>query len=248
MKRIGKMLICGIGVAGVVMVGAMTPARAGFGDFFQGVKEAFTGGGSLTETDIASGLKEALIVGTQNAVADVGREGGYFDNSEIRIPLPGVLQKSEKLLRLAGYGSQVDAFSQSINRAAEAAAPQAKEIFWQAIRDMSIDDARQILGGGDTAATDYFRTKTSGRLQEIFTPIVHDSLSTVGATRYFQDLDSKLQTIPFAGNLGLDLDGYVTDGALDGLFYVLGEEERQIREDPAARTTDLLKKVFGVAE
>jgi len=245
MKRIGTLLLCGIGT---VMTLCITPARAGFGDFFQGVKEALTGTASLTEGDIASGLKEALVIGTQNAVANVGREGGYFDNPRIRIPLPGPLEKSEKLLRLAGYGPQVDAFSQSMNRAAEAAAPQAKEIFWQAIREMSIDDARQILGGGETAATDYFKAKTGGKLEEIFTPIVHDSLATVGATRYFQDLDAKLQTLPFAGSLGLDLDGYVTDGALDGLFYVLGQEERKIRENPAARTTELLKKVFGAGE
>ena len=101
----------------------------------------------------------------------------------VRIPLPGPLKKSENLLRLAGYGSQVDAFSQSINRAAEAAAPQAKELFWQAIREMSIEDARQILGGGDTAATTYFKEKTSGNLREIFKPIIHDSMAEVGATR-----------------------------------------------------------------
>lgn len=247
MTCIGKRLAGRISVAGMLLMLFSVPALAGFEDFFKGVKDVFSGGASLSEGDIASGLKEALVIGTQNAVADVGREGGYFNNPEIRIPLPGPLQKSEKLLRLAGYGAQVDAFSQCMNRAAEAAAPQAKEIFWQAIGDMSIEDARQILGGGDTAATDYFKNKTSGRLQELFGPVVHDSLAGVGATRYFQDLDARLKALPFGESLGLDLDSYVTDQALNGLFYVVGEEERKIRENPAARTTELLKKVFGAA-
>lgn len=246
MVRIEKLLIGGICVLGLVLF--TQTARAGFQDFFKGVQDVFTSGGSLTDGDIAAGLKEALQVGTGNAVASVGQAGGYLDNPLIRIPLPGPLEKSEKLLRLAGYGSQVDAFSQSINRAAEAAAPQAKELFWQAIREMSIEDARQILGGGDTAATTYFKDKTSGKLQEIFTPIIHDSLAEVGATRYFQDLDAKAKTLPFAGSLGLDLDGYVTDGALNGLFAVVAQEEAKIRQNPAARTTDLLKKVFGAGQ
>ncbi|MGE4543327.1 MAG: DUF4197 domain-containing protein [Pedobacter sp.] len=243
MVRLKNLLIGGVCVLGVVFF--MQNAHAGFQDFFKGVQDVFTGSASLTDGDIAAGLKEALQIGTGNAVANVGKVGGYLDNPQIRIPLPGPLEKSENLLRLAGYGSQVDAFSQSINRAAEVAAPQAKELFWQAIREMSIEDARQILGGGDTAATTYFKEKTSGNLREIFKPIIHDSMAKVGATRYFQDLDAKVKAIPFAGSLNLDLDSYVTDGALNGLFTVVAEEERKIRQNPAARTTDLLKKVFS---
>jgi hypothetical protein len=246
MARFKKLMIGGVCALGVVFF--MQNAHAGFQDFFKGVQNVFTGGSSLTEGDIASGLKEALQVGTGNAVANVGKPGGYLDNPQIRIPLPGPLAKSENLLRLAGYGQQVDAFSQSINRAAEAAAPRSKELFWQAIREMSIEDARKILGGGDTAATAYFKEKTSGNLREIFKPIIHDSMAEVGATRYFQDLDAKVKTIPFAGSLNLDLDSYVTDGALNGLFAVVAEEERKIRQNPAARTTDLLKKVFSTGE
>lgn len=245
MLRVKKMLafgMCGMGIVAFMFLGV---AQAGFEDFFKGVKDVFTQSGALSDSDITAGLKEALSVGTGNAVAEVGRVGGYLDNPQIRIPLPGGVEKAEKLLRLAGYGSQVDAFSQSMNRAAEAAAPHAKELFWQAIREMSIDDARQILGGGETAATDYFKSKTSVKLQKIFTPIVHDSLAEVGATRYFQDLNGKLKTLPFGESMGFDLDSYVTDGALDGLFYVVGEEERKIRRNPAARTSDLLKKVFS---
>jgi hypothetical protein len=135
-----------------------------------------------------------------------------------------------------------------MNRAAEQAAPLAKEIFWQAIGDMTLDDAKQILNGGDTAATDYFAEHTRPQLTEIFSPIVHDSLATVGATRKFQDLDTTLKSLPLGESLSFDLDRYVTDGALDGLFVILSEEERNIRENPAARTTELLKKVFGSAK
>lgn len=246
MLRILK-LLAGAGCLLGLLISAQ-PAWAGFGEFFKGVKEVFTGDGALTDGDIVAGLKEALQVGVGNAVAEVGRTGGYLNNPRIRIPLPGGLERSEQMLRFAGYGPQVDAFAQSMNRAAEKAAPQARDLFWQAIREMSIEDARQILGGGETAATRYFKEKTSDKLREIFTPIVHASLAEVGATRYFQDLDTKLQSIPFAGSLGFDLDRYVTDGALDGLFFVVGEEERKIRNNPAARTTDLLKKVFGAGE
>lgn len=229
----------------VAMALCAQPVRAGFGDFFSGVKDVFSGGASLSDGDIVSGLKEALQVGVGNAVTQVGQAGGYLGNPQIRIPLPGSVDKSEKLLRLAGFGPQVDAFTQSMNHAAEKAAPEAKALFWQAIRDMSIDDARRILGGGDTAATTYFKEKTSDRLREVFTPIVHDSMAEVGTTRYFQDLNTRLAAIPLAGSMGFDLDSYVTNKALDGLFYVVGEEERKIRTNPAARTTELLKKVFG---
>jgi hypothetical protein len=245
MRLFGKTPPAGLFMLCLVAVAA--PAAAGFDNFFQGIKNIFTEENALNESDIAAGLKEALQVGTANAVARTGKIGGYLDNPEIRIPLPAPVAKTEKLLRFAGYGAQVDAFSQSINRAAEQAAPLAKDLFWQAIRDMTLDDARQIYSGGDTAATDYFKGKTSDRLREVFTPIVHDSLATVGATRNFQELDTTLKSLPFGETLSLDLDRYVTDGALNGLFVVLGEEERQIRQNPAARTTELLQKVFGAA-
>jgi hypothetical protein len=245
MRLFGKTLLAGLFM--LCLVAAAGPAAAGFDNFFQGIKNIFSGENALSEGDIAAGLKEALQVGTANAVAKTGQIGGYLDNPEIRIPLPGPVEKSEKLLRFAGYGAQVDAFSQSINRAAEQAAPLAKDLFWQAIRDMTLDDARQIYSGGDTAATEYFKSKTSDRLREVFTPIVHNSLAAVGATRNFQELDATLKSLPFGQSLGFDLDRYVTDGALNGLFVVLGEEERQIRQNPAARTTELLQKVFGAA-
>jgi hypothetical protein len=139
----------------------------------------------------------------------------------------------------------VDAFEMSMNRAAEKAAPEAKSIFWDAIKQMNFSDARKILEGQDNEATLYFKEKTHGRLSEVFEPIVHNAMSQVGVTRKYQELDEKVRSVPFASILQFDLDAYVKDGALEGLFFMLSEEERKIRQDPAARVTDLLKETFG---
>jgi hypothetical protein len=155
------------------------------------------------------------------------------------------VQKTEKLLRAAGFGSKVDEFELSMNRAAERAAPEAKAIFWDGIKNMTFSDARKILNGRSDEATLYFQEKTSPKLREIAKPVVHDAMSEAGVTRTYQDLDRTARTIPFAGSYSFDLDQYVTDKALAGLFLMLAEEEKKIRENPAARTTDLLKKVFG---
>jgi len=199
----------------------------------------------LSQEKIASGLKEALQVGTENAVRSTGRLDGYFGNPKIKIPMPEKLQTMEKGLRALGQGDQVDEFVLSMNRAAERAAPEAKAIFWDAIREMSFRDAEKILNGSDTAATDYFRRKTTERLAAAFRPIVSDAMNQVGVTRQYKELVGRAQSIPFLKTEDLDLDDYVVRRALDGLFYVLGEEERKIRREPAARVTDLLKDVFG---
>ena len=220
------------------------PAHSQFGDLLKSFKNAL-GVDSLTEDEIVDGLKEALRIGTGNAVQQVSKIGGYYDNPDIRIPLPEPVKKAENLLRLSGLGSQVDAFEKSMNRAAERAAPEAKSLFWDAIKKMTFSDAKKILNGRDNEATLYFEEKTSDRLGALAKPIVHDAMAEVGVTRTYQQLDAKVRTVPFAGNLNFDLDQYVTDRALGGLFFMLAEEERKIREDPAARTTELLKKVFG---
>ncbi len=199
----------------------------------------------LSQEKIASGLKEALQVGTENAVRSTGRLDGYFGNPKIKIPMPEKLQTMEKGLRAVGQGDPVDEFVLSMNRAAERAAPEAKAIFWDAIREMSFRDAEKILNGSDTAATDYFRRKTTERLAAAFRPIVSDAMNQVGVTRQYKELVGRAQSIPFLKTEDLDLDDYVVRRALDGLFYVLGEEERKIRREPAARVTDLLKDVFG---
>lgn len=222
------------------------PSRAGFGDFLQGIKKAVEGDGGLSESKMIDGLKEALQVGTGNAVETVSKIGGYYENPQIKIPLPDAIQKVEKLVRAAGYGAQVDAFEISMNRAAEQAAPKAKGVFWDAIREMNISDARKILQGRDNEATLYFKDKTYGQLSEIFKPIVHDTMSQVGVTRRYQELNDKIRSVPFASSIAtFNLDQYVNDGALEGLFFMLAEEERKIRNDPASRVTDLLKEVFG---
>jgi len=220
-------------------------AFAGFTDILKSVKEAAGVGGGLSQSKIVEGLKEALEIGTGNAVGLVSKLNGYYKNSNIKIPLPGAVQKVEKILRGVGYGSQVDAFELSMNQAAEKAAPEAKALFVDTIKQMSFDDARKILDGKDNAATLYFKDKTWDRLYEKFEPIVNSTMSQVGVTSYYQELDKKVRSIPFADSMSFDLDKYVTDGALDGLFYMVEQEERKIRQDPAARVTDLLKDVFG---
>ena len=228
-----------------IWVFSTTFVAAGFQDFLKRAQKMLGTSDSISESEIVEGLKQALEIGTTKAVDLVSKQGGYYNNPEIKIPLPGSVQKVENLLRGAGFGSKVDAFELSMNKAAERAAPEAKSIFWDAIKKMKIDDAKKILNGREDEATLYFQDKTSTRLQKIFEPIVKESMGEVGVTRTYQDLNAKVEKIPFADSFSLDLDQYVTDGALNGLFQVLAEEEKKIRSDPAARVTDLLKKVFG---
>ncbi len=220
-------------------------ARAGIGDFLKDIQKSMGVSQGLSESKIIEGLKEALEIGTNNTVKMVSRVDGYYMNPRIKIPLPDAVRKVEKALRAVGYGSKVDAFELSMNRAAEKAAPEAKALFWDSIKQMSFEDARKILNGRENEATLYFEEKTRDKLTGVFKPIIHTSMSQVGVTRYYQELDAKVRTIPFTESLSFDLDTYVTDRALDGLFLMLAEEERKIREDPAARVTDLLKEVFG---
>jgi len=202
--------------------------------------------GSSDQTTIASGLKEALTVGTGNAVTSVSKTDGYFGNKMIKILMPEKIQTAANALGKLGYQKQVDDFVLSMNRAAEKAAPKAKEIFVDAIKQMTIDDARKILNGGNTAATDYFKSKTSKKIFETFKPIVSSSMNEVGVTKAYNDMMGKYtSSVPFAKKESLDLNTYVTNKASDGLFYMVGQEEKKIRTDPAARVTDLLKNVFG---
>lgn len=199
----------------------------------------------LSDSKIASGLKEALEVGTTTAVKLTGRPDGYFGNEAIKILMPKNLRTLEKGLRAVGYGPQVDAFVLSMNRSAEAAAPAAKKIFIDAIVSMSFDDARRILSGGDNAATDYFKEKTSAQLTTAFRPIVEKTMDQNSVTKQYKQLAGQAQTIPFMKSPNLDITDYVVSQALNGLFYMVGQEEAKIRKDPAAQTTSLLKQVFG---
>lgn len=203
------------------------------------------GGSALDETRIAAGLKEALQVGTGNAVNLTGRMDGYFRNQAIKILMPEQLQTFEKGLRTFGFGPQVDDFVMSMNRAAERAAPQAKQIFLGAIGEMTFADARQILKGGQTAATDYFKARTTDKLTAAFRPQVERAMNEVGVTRQYKELVGYFKAIPFAKTDLVNIDQYVVQKSLDGLFLMLAEEERNIRENPSARVTGLLKEVFG---
>jgi len=238
-----KVLILVISLMFVVSYGHQVDA--GFQDWLKDTAKKMGGEKGLGDDEIISGLKQALEIGTGNAVTTVSQLNGYSENPKIRIPLPENVQKVEKILRATGFGNKLDEFELSMNRAAERAAPEAKTIFGDAIKQMSFTDARQILDGPDDAATQYFQDKTSDQLQVIFKPITHQAMSEVGVTGYYQSIDDKIKTIPFADRMSFDLDQYVTDKALNGLYLMLAEEEKKIRQDPAARVTDLLQKVFA---
>jgi len=194
---------------------------------------------------VGAALKQALQVGTENAVRLTGKTDGYFTNKAIKILMPERLRTVERGLRTAGYGPEVDKLVLSMNRAAERAAPTAKKFFWDAIGEMTIDDAQRILNGTPTAATDYFKGKTSPSLRIAFRPIVEKAMNEVGTVRQYNELLGQAKAIPFLKTEDYELDRYVVGKALDGLYYVVGEEERKIRSDPSARMTDLLKEVFG---
>ena len=241
-KRTGfYVMICSV----ALIFSGVQPVGAKWGELLDTLTKAAGQNDSLSTGEIVDGLKEALEIGTDNAVKLVGKEGGYLQNPKIKIPLPGSIEKVRGMLRALGYGAQLDEFDKSMNRAAEVAAPKAKAIFWDSIKQMSFTDAKAILDGGDMAATDYLKEKSAGRLEEVFRPIIHKAMGEVGVTQRYQELSKPIEKLPFAEGAVPDLDGYVTDGALNGLFYMLGQEEKKIRQNPAARGTELLKKVFG---
>jgi hypothetical protein len=204
-------------------------------------------GSSLSEGEVGSGLKEALKLASQHVTGQLGKTDGYFKDPAIQIPLPGVLQKIEGPLKSMGASGMLDNLHLQMNRAAEQAAPKALNIFTDAVSKMSISDAKGILAGPDDAATQYFRRTTSGNLTTAFKPIVDTSLSSVGAVSTFNSVKSQGGSLPLVGNevKSFDLSDFTVGKALDGLFHYMGVEEASIRTNPAARTTDLLKKVFS---
>lgn len=204
-----------------------------------------TKAGSTDEATTVSGLKEALSIGTENAVKNVSQPDGYFGNKIIKILMPEKIQKVADVLKMAGYQQQVDDFILSMNRAAEKAAPQATSYFVDAIKGMTFEDATKILHGGNTSATEFFKGKTQDKLFAAFKPIVSSSMNEVGVTRSYKEMMGQYEALPFMSKESLDLDHYVTNKSLDGLFFMIGQEEKKIRTDPAARVTDLLKSVFG---
>ncbi len=198
-----------------------------------------------TTAEVGEGLKEALIKGISKGSDLVSKLDGYFGNPEIKIPFPPEVKKVEDKLRQIGMGSEVDKFVLSLNRGAEDAAKEAKPIFVNAIRQLTIQDAWSILKGEPDAATQFLKRTTTAQLKEKFKPIIQASLNKVNATKYYSDLVNTYNKIPFVQKVNPNLDDYATDRAIAGLFVMIAKEEKNIRQDPLARTTDLLKKVFA---
>jgi hypothetical protein len=203
------------------------------------------GKGGLTEKDAVDGIKEALVKGTGESVALVSKIDGYFSNPEIKIPFPENARMIESKLRAIGLGSKVDEVILTLNRAAEDAAKSAQPIFISAITGMNISDALQIVRGKNDAATQYLDKATTPELKSKFSPVIKSSLDKVDATRLWAELITAYNQIPFVTRQNPDLTGYVTDKAISGLFTMIAKEELKIRQNPVARTTELLKKVFG---
>ncbi|PKN13435.1 MAG: DUF4197 domain-containing protein [Deltaproteobacteria bacterium HGW-Deltaproteobacteria-4] len=200
---------------------------------------------ALSTADIAAGLKEALRIGSERVVTQVGRTDGFNADPAIHIPLPQKLADARNVLAMVGLNGVLDDLETRCNRAAEAAAPQAKALFWQSIRAMTLDDARAIFNGPKDAATRYFQGKMTPELIITMRPVIDDSLAQVGAVRLYQQAVAKVETLPFTPSIKVDLTGYVVGKTTDGLFHYLAVEEAAIRQNPVKRTTELLQRVFS---
>lgn len=212
------------------------------------VNKALGTGQPLTTAEVAEGLKQALINGISNGSGMASQLDGYFKNPRIKIPFPPEVQKVEDKLRQIGLSGEVDKFVLTLNRGAEDAAKESKDIFIGAIRQMTIQDAWGILRGSDNAATEYLKRTTSAQLRAKFQPVIANSLNKVNATKYYGDIVTTYNKIPLVQKVNPDLNDYATTKAMDGLFLLIADEERKIRVDPIARTTEILKKVFGAAK
>jgi len=226
-------------------------AEAGWMDFLNkstsGSNAAPASVTSLTQGEMYDGLKQALSKGVQQAVGALGHEGGYLNNLDVKIPMPDSLKRVQQAAHMVGQDKVVDEFIATMNHAAEQAVPEAAAIFGDAITKMNVDDAKAILAGPDDAATQYFRKTSAAQLTEKMLPIVKQATEKAGVTAAYKQLMKHGGSInQFMGqNNAVDLDGYVTSKALDGLFKMVAAEEKNIRQNPVARDTDLLKKVFG---
>jgi hypothetical protein len=202
----------------------------------------------ITSNEATSGLKAALEKGSAAAVSSLGRTDGFFGNPEVKIPLPESLRRAEKMMRRFGMGRQADELILTLNRAAEAAVPEARQLFVDSVRKMTVQDAKAILQGGDTSGTEYFRRTTEGELRKRFLPIVEQATQKVGLARQYENYADKGVALGVVKKEDADLDAYVTEKALDGLFLDLGEEEKKIRKDPIGAGTRIIRKVFGALQ
>ena len=232
----------------IILIGCILFVTVNAQAQFEKLKKAaksITSGNALSSEEIAQGLKEALTNGISKGSDLVSQVDGYFKNPEIRIPFPPEAKKAEEKLRQMGFGNDVDKFVLTLNRAAEDAAKESKPIFVSAIKSMTIQDAAGILKGQPDAATQYLKRTTSSPLKDKFKPVVQNSLNKVNATKYYKDLINTYNKIPLVQKMNPNLDDYATDKAIEGLFVMIAKEEKNIRSNPLARTSELLKKVFG---
>lgn len=199
----------------------------------------------LTNADASTGLRQVLTQGANQAVSSLGKKDGFFLNKQVKIPLPPKLAKAEKVMRLAGMGSQADDLVLAMNRAAEAAVPEAKPLLLDAVKSMSVDDAKKILTGGDDSVTQFFKTKTSDPLMLKFMPIVQKYTANVGLAKKYNKVAGQGVELGLIKKEDADIDSYVARSALDGVYKIIGQEEKAIRANPAQAIGDLAKKVFG---
>jgi hypothetical protein len=199
----------------------------------------------LTQQEAVAGLKTALERGAHVAVQRLGKTNGFLRNPKVKIPLPESLRRAEEYARRFGFGEQADELIVAMNRAAEAAVPEARKLLVDSARKMTIQDAKSILTGGDTAATRYFKRTTQKQLHARFLPIVKGATEKAGVARYYRDFAAPAASFGFISAEDADLDRYVTQKALDGLYFMLAEEEKKIRKDPVGTGSEILKKVFG---
>ena len=202
---------------------------------------AFAATDSVTSTEASSGLKQALIQGAEKAVAQLGQTDGFLANPKVKIPLPEHLQRAEKTLRFLGMGKQADELELRMNRAAEEAVPHAKELLVNSVKQMSITDAKNILTGGDDAATQYFRKTTSGPLAEKFKPIVQDAMKDVSLAQQYNEVTKLGQRYGLVKKEQATLEDYITQKTLDGVYLVMAEEEKKIRKDPVKAGSELVR-------
>ncbi|WP_373087718.1 DUF4197 domain-containing protein [Sneathiella sp.] len=250
----GKLLATLI-LGGVLGLAVSVPARAGFLDDIQkklnDSTSSVTGNssssaiGNLSTDQIIEGLKEALKVGTDRVVSQIGTTGGYNADPAIHIPLPEKMQQAQALLKKFGLSDMADEVEERLNRGAEAAAPKTKEIILSAISEMKVEDAKQIYNGPDDAATQYFKRISTGELQETVRPIMEQTLKDAGALSAYDNLIAQYKSYPLVPDIKSNLTDYATDMALEGLFHYLAVEEAAIRNDPVKRTTEILTTVFG---
>jgi hypothetical protein len=235
------------------LLGSMLLTLQGCADTGQGVRDALgqigsvvTGGG-LSQNEVLAALRQALSQGTGAAIAQLGQSDGFWKDPQVRVPLPAFIGRYESAVRAVGYGGTLDQFQLTLNRAAEQAVPQAANIIGNAISRMTVTDAKEILDGPSDAATQFFKRSASDELYQSILPIVSQTTAEAGVTQQYKKLANKAGPILrlSGSNIPADLDGYVTQKALDGVFLKIAAEEARIRADPAARSTELLKKVFG---